>query len=68
MIELAQPLVKTMSAIVATRIESEGFVQAFVEIKTKLVLDPAQLAIFVNNSAAARITDPKFLPECLLLP
>ena len=68
MINLAQPLVKIMSDSMATRIESEGFVQALVEVKTKLGLDATELATFVNNSAAARIVDPNFLPKYLLLP
>merc|ERR1712086_95380 len=46
---------------VATRIESEGFIQALVEVKTKLGLDAAQLVTFMSNSVASRIESEGFI-------
>ena len=61
MIEHAQPLVKIMSESLATRIESEEFIQALVEVKTKLGLDAAQLVTFMSGSVAARIESEEFI-------
>ena len=68
MIELAQPLVKIMSDSVAARIESEEFIQALVEVQTKLGLDAERLVKIMSDTVAARIMNPDFLPVLLLLP
>ena len=68
MIELAQPMVKIMSESLATRIESEGFIQALVEVQTKLGLDAERLVKIMSDTVAARIMNPDFLPVLLLLP
>ena len=65
----AAQLVKLMKrGSVATRIESEGFIQALVEVKTKLGLDAAQLVTFMSNSSAARIMDLSYLPNAFYYP
>merc|ERR1719162_2121662 len=57
----AAQLVKLMKrGSVATRIESEGFIQALVEVKTKLGLDAAQLVSFMSDSVATRIESEEF--------
>ena len=68
MIELAQPLVKIMSDRVATSFESEGFIQALVEVQKKLGLHAERLVKCMCGTVAARIMKSDFLPVLLLLP
>jgi len=53
---------------VAARIESEEFIQALVEVQTKLGLDAERLVKIMSDTVAARIMNPDFLPVLLLLP